>query len=335
MAFSRTVAGREAEAWRTDDVAESDRVDYYQYCLTHMSVPLELRIRDALGFSAETVSSSVGSIDFKRVRQVMHGESTHYRTARQIRRADPEAHRLMLVLSGRNRMSQNGWDVALEPGDMALYDTSRPWEVWRDRGDHRFVTVTLARDALPIAPERVRDLCGARISGQTGVGALVSTFVSRLATDLDCYSPAATTGISYALMDLLAVLIGNMLDLPEAKIEGHQRRVALIRAQSYIQQHLADARLSPATVAAAQHMSLRTLQKSFQEQGLTIAGYIRTARLERCCRDLADPSLQHLPVYAIGNRCGFPDAAHFSRVFRAFVGQSPQDYRESHPVELG
>jgi AraC-like DNA-binding protein len=102
-----------------------------------------------------------------------------------------------------------------------------------------------------------------------------------------------------------------------------------MEAQSYIQQHLADSRLSPATVAAAQHLSLRTLQKAFQEQGLTIAGYLRTARLDRCCRDLADPNLRHLPVYAIGNRCGFPDAAHFSRVFRTFVGQSPQDYRES------
>jgi AraC-like DNA-binding protein len=334
MAFS-TVAGGAAEVWRTDDVAESDRVDYYQYCLTSMSVPLELRIRDVAGFGAETQSSLVGTMDFKRVRQTMRGESTHYRTVRQIRRADPEAHRLMLVLSGRNRMSQAGWDVALEPGDMAVYDTSRPWEVWRDRGTHRFVTVTLARDALPIAPERVRELCGARISGQTGVGALVSTFVSRLAADLDYYGPASTTGLSNVLLDLLAVLLGNVLDLPDSRIDGHQRRVAVFRAQSYIQQHLADTRLAPAAVAAAQHLSLRTLQKAFQEQGLTVAGYIRTARLERCCRDLADPNLQHLPVYAIGNRCGFPDAAHFSRVFRAFVGQSPHDYRESHPTQLG
>jgi AraC-like DNA-binding protein len=330
------MAGAEAEAWRTDDVPEGDRVDYYQSCLTQMSVPLELRFQDVVGFSAETTSWPLGIFDVKRVQQAMHdGESFHYRTARQIRRADPEAHRLMLVLSGRNRMRQAGWDVSLEPGDMALYDTSRPWEVWRDRGSHQFVTVTLARDALPIAPDRVRDLCGARISGQAGIGALVSTFVSGLAADLDSYSPANAIGLSYALGDLLAVLIGHMLDLPEAVIDGHQRRVALTQAQSYIRLHLADARLSPATVAAAQHVSLRALQKAFQEQGLTIAGYIRMARLERCCRDLADPNLRHLPVYAIGNRCGFRDAAHFSRVFRAAVGQSPQDYREAQPTQLG
>ncbi len=197
------MAGRGGEAWCTDDVPARERFDYYQYWLTRMSVPLELRIRDVAGFSAKTTSSSLGTIDVKNVWQSMRGESVHYRTVRQIRRSDPEAHRLMVVLAGRNRMSQAGWDVALAPGDMALYDTSRPWEVWRDRGSHQFVTVTLARDALPIAPDRVRDLCGARISGQVGIGALVSTFVSRLASEVDSYSGAAATGLSHALLDLL------------------------------------------------------------------------------------------------------------------------------------
>lgn len=330
------MAGAGAEVWRTDDVPARDRFDYYQHWLTRMAVPLELRIRNLAGFSAKTASSSLGIIDVKNVWQSMGGESVHYRTARLIRRADPEAHRLMVVLGGRNRMSQAGWDVALAPGDLALYDTSRPWQVWRDRGSHHFVTITFARDALPIAPDRVRDLCGAHISGQAGVGALVSTFVSRLARDVDRYSPASATGLSHTLLDLVAVLVTNLLDLPKAAIEtGHHRRVTLMRAQSYIQQHLADAALSPAAVAAAQHMSLRTLQKVFQEQGLTIAGYVRMARLERCRRELADPDLSHVPVYAVGVRCGFPDAAHFSRSFRTAFGQTPQDFRQSHPEHEG
>ncbi len=39
--------------------------------------------------------------------------------------------------------------------------------------------------------------------------------------------------------------------------------------------------LSPAAVAAAHHISLRSLHQLFHDEGLTVAGWIRQRRLER------------------------------------------------------
>jgi len=36
------------------------------------------------------------------------------------------------------------------------------------------------------------------------------------------------------------------------------------------------------------------------------------------------------PVAAVGARWGYPDPAHFSRLFKAAYGVGPRDYRASH-----
>ncbi|MFB6784621.1 helix-turn-helix domain-containing protein, partial [Streptomyces sp. NPDC056352] len=90
---------------------------------------------------------------------------------------------------------------------------------------------------------------------------------------------------------------------------------------------------SPGAIAAAHNISLRSLHRLFQDQDLTVAGWIRARRLERCRRDLADPLLHSRPVRAIAACWGFTDpTTHFSRAFRAAYGMPPGDYR--HPANL-
>ncbi len=88
-------------------------------------------------------------------------------------------------------------------------------------------------------------------------------------------------------------------------------------------------------IAAAHHMSLRSLQQLFHDEGLTVAGWIGRRRLERCRRDLADPALASRPVAAIATRWGFSSADDFSRAFRAVHGLPLAEYRMSTRVVKG
>jgi AraC-like DNA-binding protein len=74
-------------------------------------------------------------------------------------------------------------------------------------------------------------------------------------------------------------------------------------------------------------VSRRLLYNLFEEEGTSVARWIRERRLERCRRDLLDPALSHVPASAIAMGWGFADAAHFSRVFRARYGLPPGEYR--------
>ncbi|WP_433462148.1 helix-turn-helix domain-containing protein [Spirillospora sp. CA-128828] len=97
--------------------------------------------------------------------------------------------------------------------------------------------------------------------------------------------------------------------------------------QDWIEARLHDPSLCPADIAAAHHISVRQLHRVFRPTGTTVARYIRTRRLEHCRRELGDPLLGAQRIGAIANRWGLPDAAAFSRAFRAAYGQTPTAYR--------
>jgi hypothetical protein len=83
----------------------------------------------------------------------------------------------------------------------------------------------------------------------------------------------------------------------------------------------------PYTLAFSDPHRMRQLHKHFHASGTTVAGWIMQRRLERCGHDLRDPRWSGRPVASIGARWGYPDPAHFSRLFKAAYGIGPRDYR--------
>jgi AraC-like DNA-binding protein len=83
-------------------------------------------------------------------------------------------------------------------------------------------------------------------------------------------------------------------------------------------------------IAAENYISVRHLHKLCEAEGTTVAAWIRARRLERCRRDLLDPSLRTHPVSAVATRWGFVNPEHFSRLFRAIHQLPPGEYRQVH-----
>jgi len=214
----------------------------------------------------------------------------------------------------------------------ALYDTRRPYEVNCGVGQDlptRALTFMFEPSLLPLSRSRLRDMLAVRFPATAGLGDLTAQFLLQLARNIDHYSPAEAARLSTAALEILGTRLAHELDAQEWQSPEARRHALLTTVQAFINQHLADRQLSPTTIAAAHHMSLRSLQQLFHDEGLTVAGWIRQRRLERCRRDLADPSLAARPIAAIAAHWGFSSAADFSRTFRAVHGLAPSDYRES------
>ena len=109
----------------------------------------------------------------------------------------------------------------------------------------------------------------------------------------------------------------------------------LIHAQAYIDARLGDPSLNPEELARACFISTRYLHRVFETAGLSVCDFIRSARLERCRRDLIDPAFADEPISAIASRWGLPSAPHFSRLFRRAYGCSPRQFRQSAPPADG
>lgn len=75
-------------------------------------------------------------------------------------------------------------------------------------------------------------------------------------------------------------------------------------------------------------ISRRYLVSLFAQAGTTFNTELIGHRLERSADMLRDPRFHSLSVMEISFRCGFSDASHFSKRFRARFGLSPACYRQ-------
>ncbi|MDN7560741.1 helix-turn-helix domain-containing protein [Burkholderia orbicola] len=100
------------------------------------------------------------------------------------------------------------------------------------------------------------------------------------------------------------------------------------RILRYIEVRLEDTGLTPQAIAEDNGISLRYLYLLFNERGMTVAGWIRQRRLERCRAELADGGRART-VAEIAYHWGFSDSAHFSRLFKSAFGISPSTYKST------
>jgi len=318
-----------------DHVPVADRVDFFREMTTAVWVPMECRPGLDADYRAEFRASGLGPMQVV-VMDIM--PTTVHRTPQLISQADPDMLKMLLVCGGgASAVAQGGQQARLSPGEFALYNTRRPYEVRCGVDDEptQLLTFMFPPSLLPLSPGRLRDLAAVRIPATSGVGELTSQFLLQLARNIDSYTPADAARLSAAALEILAARLAHELDNRDWGTPETRRHALLTAVQGFIQQHLGDPELSPAAIAAAHHMSLRSLHQLFHEEGLTVAGWIRRRRLECCRRDLSDPALAARPVAAIAARWGFSSASDFSRAFRAGHGVPPAEYRRSARVVNG
>lgn len=314
--------------FRTDAMPRRDRFAAWQQCMTDVIAPMEITSPHADDFWADHRLLRIEGTLLWPTR--LHA-SRYRRTPRLIRQSDSGLLHMTLVLpgSGTVLVEQGRLRSAVEPHDLYVLDMSRPCDVRTDDEPIVGVGVDFPRSLLPLptgAP--LGEVLGRRLSGRHGFGALLTQFITQLVDPSDVYGPADAPRLNRVLLDLAAGLLVGGLDREAALSPETRSRNLVLAIRSFIGSNLHDPRLTPSAVAAAHHMSTRHLHRLFGREGTTVAALIRSRRLERARRDLADPALAHTPLHTIAARCGFGAPAHFSRVFRAAHGMSPSDYRD-------
>lgn len=250
------------------------------------------------------------------------------RSARHVRRHDPDRYLLFVLADGSTTAEQLGHRTDYRPGDLGLVDLSAPFLCTYTR--RRAVMLSYPKSLCPLRKDEVGALAGTWMDGTSGTAALISGLVRQLPRHLETDDQVASVQVGSAVLDLLHVGLASQLDRPDSVGPGARHRALRTRCRAYIEAHLADPDLSPATVAAAHHISLRHLHRLFEDAGDGVAGLIRRRRLDRSRRDLLDPALLDRPVAAVGAQWGFPDAAHFNRTFKRAYGLPPAGFRREY-----
>ena len=223
---------------------------------------------------------------------------------------------MMVVESGRAVAEYERRSFAVVPGDVVFWDGGVPLALEVTEAVRRRVLVFPRASAVRFCP-RYETLLGRAIAGR---GNLIGTLFEVVDLLRPRLGEMAVT-VRQAAANLLAQLVSG-LD-PDAGRPDSEPMVDLILR--YIDDHLGDSGLSPARIAAAHRVSVRTLYSLFAEVGSPVSAYIRQRRLSRSYHDVLHGDGE--PMGVIARRWGFTNAAQFSRLFRERYGVPPSHLR--------
>lgn len=305
----------------TDAVAERERGAYWRDMICDVFVQLECRdVTDRFFGSIE--DRKIGGMQLSTVRS---GKHRVLRTKRQIAKSTEDYFLVSMQVSGTGVVKQDGRAAFLQPGDFVMYDSTRSYELEFTGPFEELVLKaprSMIRDRLA-CPER---LTATSVKGSTGMARVAMEFVRSVANQVHSLEPHEIERLSHNVIDVVSAAVGHsLLDQPVAMTSTTSAQ--LIRIKMFIADHLRDTNLSRESVAGANGISVRYLNKLFENERCNVMQWIRDQRLEHITRDLADPELYGRSISEIAYSWGINSITHFCRVFKETHGFTPREYR--------
>ncbi|MEP7243668.1 MAG: AraC family transcriptional regulator [Gammaproteobacteria bacterium] len=228
---------------------------------------------------------------------------------------------LLLQFGGNSQSELNGRTSDMHPGDFMLFDPSKPYLTRFDQPTHvlilRMPRTQLMERGLDLEPH-----VGQRIGGNTGAGALLSSFVRSLYPQSDSFDDAWVDPASEVLFTLLELVYRpaqRVIETPTASQRVFER------AKDYIERGLCDPTFDALNVAPQIGVSARYVQILFARTGTTPSRYLLRRRLELAAARLKTD--HQASISAIAFSVGFNDLSHFSRAFRRQYQKSAGEFR--------
>lgn len=237
----------------------------------------------------------------------------------RIARTEEEYVGVLLLRQGRERVVVHDKEkVELTPGDVVLWDSRYPtqYAVPQPMVKRNLV---IPRATLEEVAGRTWAAGGAVLDPSAPATRLLVSYLDILAGTLGDLDAAARRAARNAAIELFVGAAERTRNVDSSTVS-----VALRSAmERWIQHHLTED-ITPAALASAHSVSVRTVHRTFHSTGDTVAATVRARRLARARYQLINSSE---PIAAIAQRWRFSDASHFTRAFRREFGTTPSDLR--------
>ena len=259
--------------------------------------------------------------------EVSSDQQRVYRTPSRIARSDEDFVLIALGRVGVGGVVQDGRDTVIRPGEFALYDTTRPYELQFDQAFTQNV-FKVPRAMLQRRLAGTEALTAITFGPDRPLQKLAYDFIHQVCQSADQIEQEHAVQLSEQAVDLLAMALGERLGGQPLPASTH-RSALLYRLKAYIRARLSDPDLLLSETAAALGISARYANDLLSDEQTSFQRYVLSERLAQCKRDLSLPMLAHRHVGEIAFAWGFNDLSHFGRTFREHYGMSPREWRQS------
>jgi AraC-like DNA-binding protein/mannose-6-phosphate isomerase-like protein (cupin superfamily) len=241
--------------------------------------------------------------------------------------ASQDTYFAVILVSGDYLLEQDGREVFLKPGDIAIYDATRPHRIHCPR-DFKKLIVSIPRPVLRERIAGVEQCTALRISGMEGIGAIASSYLQSLAKQAHQLLPDDQSQLSEHALNLVTLAINSVR--PVNYNLSRSRSVSLNHVKTYIEQHLQNLNLDTTMISSAVGLSSRYINILFEDKDTSLMRYVWHRRLENCRKDMLTPTHSGHRISDIAFRWGFNDLSHFSRAFRKQFDCSPREYLQQN-----
>jgi AraC-like DNA-binding protein len=238
-----------------------------------------------------------------------------------------DAYLMVMLLSGDYLLEQNGRDVLLKPGDMTLYDATRPHRVHCQGESTEVIYLSIPRILFREKVSGVDHCTALRIPGTQGIGFVAANILRSSVTHADQLLAHEFSSLAEHALDLLALAVTSVS--PGNVHLSRSRSVLINGIKTFIEQNLRDSELDTGLIVRHSGLSARYINNLFANEGTSLMRYVWKRRLENCRKELQNPAYAGHRLSDIAFRWGFNDAAHFSRTFKQQYGCSPRELRHA------
>lgn len=198
----------------------------FRAAVTQSFVPLHVTAGAGEAFRGRIRSSTADEVQVSEISASPH---VVRRTPELIARGERRYYKLSLILAGTGLLVQDDRQAVLRPGDVALYDTHRPYSL-EFAEDFRTLVVMFPQRLIDLPAELVGRLTAVRMSGKEGVGNVVVPFLAQLGSNLEQLAGPAGARLAHSAVDLLSTMVATELDLAHAGADPHHELMRRIRA---------------------------------------------------------------------------------------------------------
>jgi AraC-like DNA-binding protein len=310
----------------TDDLPPRDRVSFwcdYFSRQAHSITPGE--VLDAGAFRAEADGQVTGEFALL---DIESGLEKVRRTAADVAKDKTEAffiRRFRRPLIWRAAPRSTPVDLIHEPGDFCVSSTEWRFEA-ESEGAASFRMLVIPQAALSPLLAGGRLAHPFRLPGNSPIGSLLGAAMDAAMAQVPLLPDELGEAVLRNLCGLVALACGAS---DEGTEQGRDslRSAQFAAVQRYVDLHLADPGLTPASAAAALGVSVRQLHRLFEPSGSSFARYVLRQRLLRCRDTIAGATGTGRSVVDIAFGWGFNSMATFYRAFASEFGSPPAALR--------
>lgn len=273
-------------------------------------------------FRAEMTSYQFADIAISASRS---SAAKYERAAQTIARGAVDNICLLVYSEGGCRFDAEGQSTEINPGDVCIFDMTRPSAVLAS--DFANLSVVLPRSFLESQLADIDGLHGKVLAKSNPLNAMLVNHLRTLYAQAPELNVSGVRAAAQGATALIAAFAGASASGREA-IRNAAAANSLQAARRMIEANLHDRILGPDFICSQLGMSRAKLYRLFEPAG-GVSQYILQRRMTWAYQSLIDPAQAHERVSTIAARYGFSDASIFSRAFRRAHGLSPTDFRDA------